>query len=538
MEVGKVNGFLEKNLVVFNTTKACLKKRYIEQKLIDQGIKREEEKMKKKIICAFLAAALTASMTASVSVHAEDTASVLKDGENTTLTIMWPGNSSAPASLEQVEAAFNEIVQETIDCTVEFNIVEWGVYDEQLNLVLSSGEPYDVVFMYSNINNAINSGQVCEISDLVDTYAPGVLEAMGSYVDACRIGDELFGLPTYRDYAAGSGLICRTDMLEELNIDPETVTTWEDVEGILAQVKENYPDYNVLVPADIGKGVLYFYTEGIYDALYADMIGVYTDGSDGLTVHNIYATDEYKEMAEVAYDWNQKGYFIADSTTVTDARQTFLKAGNTFGYIGKIHPGTKTNETLNSGVEVTTIPITHQGIGTNSVAGCQFVVPQTCDSPEKAVALMELFYTNTELQNLIRYGIEGVDYVVTEDGVADYPEGITADNAGWLNQSWLTGNAALSYPWVSEGADIWEQYKAFNDGANFSPAYGFMFDASNVKNEISAVSNVLEKYKAMIESGMADPAESIPSFNEELEAAGIQAVIDEAQAQVDAWSAQ
>lgn len=502
-------------------------------------MKRKDKEMKKKVVGMLLAAAMTVSAAAPVYAHAEeDTASVLKDGENTTLTIMWPANSSAPASLEQVEAAFNEIVQEKIDCTVEFNIVEWGVYDEQLNLVLSSGEPYDLVFMYANINNAINSGQIMEISDLVETYAPETLKEMGTYIDACRVGDELYGLPTYRDYAAGSGLICRTDMLEELGIDPETITTWEDVEGVLAQVKENYPDCNVLVPADIGKGMLYFYTEGTYDALYQDIIGVYTDGKDGLTVHNIYDTDEYKEMAEVAYDWNQKGYFIADSTTVTDTRQSLLKAGNTFGYIGKIHPGTKTNETMNSGVDVTTIPITKPGIGTNSVAGVQYVVPQTCDAPEKAVALAEMLYTSEELQNLIRYGIEGVDYIVTEDGLADYPEGVTADNAGWLNQSWVTGNAALSLPWVTEGADIWEQYKEFNDGANFSPAYGFSFDASEVENEIAAINNVLEKYTAMIGSGMADSAESIPAFNEELEAAGIQAVIDEAQAQLDAWGGQ
>lgn len=495
--------------------------------------------MKKKMMSTLLTMSFAASLAAA-PVMAEDTDAVLKDGKNTTLTIMWPGNSSAPSSLEQVEAVFNEIVQEKIDCTVEFNIVEWGVYDEQRNLVLSSGEPYDLVFMYDSgsINNAINTGQIAEISDLVETYAPGTLEAMGAYIDACRVGDELYGLPTYRDYAAGSGLICRTDILEELGIDPTEITTWEDVEGILAQVKENYPDYNVLVPADIGKGMLYFYTEGTFDALYTDMIGVYTDGSDGLNVHNIYATEEYKKMAEVAYDWNQKGYFIADSTTVTDARQTFLKAGNTFGYIGKIHPGTKTNETLNSGVEVTTIPITHQGIGTSSVAGVQFVVPQTSDSPEKAVALAEMLYTSSELQDLIRYGIEGVDYVITEEGVADYPEGINADNAGWLNQSWITGNAALSTPWVSEGIDIWEQYTEFNDSANFSPAYGFSFDASGVKNEISAISNVLEKYNALIGSGMTDPQESIPAFNAELEAAGIQAVIDEAQVQLDAWSGQ
>ena len=83
------------------------------------------------------------------------------------------------------------------------------------------------------------------------------------------------------------------------------------------------------------------------------MVGVYNDGSDGTTVHNIYDTDEFRELAEKAYEWNQKGYFIADANTITETRQTLLKTGNVFGYIGGIHPGTKTQEMTNAGIIIT-----------------------------------------------------------------------------------------------------------------------------------------------------------------------------------------
>ena len=64
------------------------------------------------------------------------------------------------------------------------------------------------------------------------------------------------------------------------------------------------------------------------------------DASDGgLTVVNIYDTDEYKEMAKVAYDWNQKGYFMPDSTTNTTPRQDILKANNAFGKLRKLSSG-------------------------------------------------------------------------------------------------------------------------------------------------------------------------------------------------------
>lgn len=59
-----------------------------------------------------------------------------------------------------------------------------------------------------------------------------------------------------------------------------------------------------------------------------------------------------------------------------------------------------------------------------------------------------------------------------------------------------------------------------------------------MKNEITAISNVTEKYKAIIENGDAEPADSLKAFNAELKAAGIENVISEMQTQADAWLAE
>lgn len=49
---------------------------------------------------------------------------------------------------------------------------------------------------------------------------------------------------------------------------------------------------------------------------------------------------------------------MPDSTTNTTPRQDILKAGNAFGYFGNYHPGIVTQETMNTGLEITAIPIT------------------------------------------------------------------------------------------------------------------------------------------------------------------------------------
>ena len=59
-----------------------------------------------------------------------------------------------------------------------------------------------------------------------------------------------------------------------------------------------------------------------------------------------------------------------------------------------------------------------------------------------------------------------------------------------------------------------------------------------MKNEITAISNVKDKYKAIIENGDADPETAVAEFNEELKAAGIDHIIEDVQAQADAWLAE
>lgn len=506
--------------------------------------------MRRKVITGLLSAAMI--MTAlsgcqgaggndtstSVGSSAEGTESVLKDGKDNVITIVFPGNSSTPGSIEEVEAALTELARETVDCTIDLNILEWGVYAEQTNLMLSSGEDVDIVFNMGTVQSAANSGQILDITEMVDTYAPGIMEEMSDYIDACYVGDALYGLPSYREFATCAGLVCRTDILEELNVDSNSITTWKDVDELLIKVQQAHPELDVLVPANVGGGMLEMAFNGVFDVLQTEMVGVYADGSHGLTAYNLYDTDEFMEIAQMAYDWNQKGYFIADSTTITDTRQTFLQAGSCFGYIGLIHPGTRTQESINAGCDVTTIQITDRTRGTTNVSFSQYTIPLGSDAPEKAMAVLNMIYTNPDAQNLFHYGIEGKDYEIIRDGVAGYPEGVDGTNAGWTNEVWLTGNAPAGLSWETDPDDIWEQYADFNDNATVSPAYGFTFDSSNVRTEITAVQNVLDKYTAMIYSGLADPEEAVAQFNDELNAAGMEKIVDEAQIQLDAWSAQ
>jgi putative aldouronate transport system substrate-binding protein len=496
--------------------------------------------MIKRLTALVLSMALIFSFSGCAPKSSDSTSksatSVLKDGNVKELTIVLPGSSSSPASLSKIEEQTNAIISKTMDAKIKYQILEWGVYADQMKLMLSSGADVDIIFTYDSSKTYANNGQVMAIDNYVSKYASDANNVMKDYIDACKLGGQLYGLPTFHEYTRKAGLVCRTDILKKLDIDSSAIKTWDDISSVLEKVHAAYPKMNVLVPPDEKSGLLEYYLTGTFDPLWNNTVGIKTDDS-GCKVLNIFDTDNYLKCAKLAYDWNKKGYFIDDATTVTDTRQELVAAGNTFGFIGTIHPGTKTQETKNSGVDMTVCPVTESVLTTNDVNFAQYMVPTACTSPEKAVAFLNLLYTNKDIQNMFMYGIKGTDYTIKDESkdVVGYPEGVTAKTVGWSNEPWLSGNASISHVWETDPDTIWNDYEQFNSAATKSPLYGFSYDTSDVTTEITALQNVLTKYRAVIESGYSDPTAAVKKFNDELKAAGIEKMISDAQKQVDKW---
>jgi len=488
----------------------------------------------------------TSKAAGSTETEGSDTAenragSVLKDGNPVELDLYVPGPNANPASLTEVESTINDLIKDKIDATVKINIIEWGSYADQLNLILSSGEKSDITFTFSSTTTFAKNGQIQAITQLAQEYAPDICSQFGNYLDACKVDGELYGFPTFHEYAYRAGLVCRKDIFEQTGIDAVTVKTWSDVENVLKKVHELYPDMYLLTNAETGMGALQYVNTGIFDTIQNDTgVAVYANkNQDNIEVLSIYSTPEYMDLAKMAYDWNKKGYFVPDVTTNTETRQDMIRAGNTFGFIGQIHPGIIDQETNNSGREIMTIPITDAVSATGNINFAQYMIPTACKNPEKAVAFLNMLYSDKDVQNTYAYGIKGKDYVVKDEGngIIGYPEGKDGTSIGWNMETWLTGNASISYIWETNSPSHWQNYLTFNSQAIKSPLYGFVYNITNVQNEIAAVNNVITKYRAVIESGYADPDESVAAFNKELSNAGIQKIIDEGQQQVNEFLA-
>ena len=87
----------------------------------------------------------------------------------------------------------------------------------------------------------------------------------------------------------------------------------------------------------------------------------------------------------------------------------------------------------------------------------------------------------------------------------------------------------------TEEVNQWDEVRALNEQAIASPVLGFSFNLEPVADQIAACQAIWKDYQSLFNTGSEDPDVIIPQMLEEAYDAGLQQIIDEAQAQIDAW---
>ena len=328
------------------------------------------------------------------------------------------------------------------------------------------------------------------------------------------------------------------EIADEVGIDPDTIVDYATLTEALKQVKAAYPDMTMIAN---GNGGAYFNIVGLdYLGTESPLGCLVLEGGDGsLQVVNGYETDIFKEMLDYAKQWNELGFFMKDPLNAQDGAFAYLSNGQAFGTFGQYcteEVGRSVQEKGN-GMELYACQLMPQAYSTtNNVTAMTWCVPALSPRKESAVKFLNLLYTDADIANLLCNGIEGVHYVVTEEGNIDFPEGLDAFNTGWpsgMGTFWP--NITITYPWKPDPADVYQSWLDSNATCMKSPALGFTFDPTNVADEISACSTIVDKYVNSLLLDVGDTETLYAEFLSDLEAAGMDAIIAEKQAQLDAW---
>lgn len=441
--------------------------------------------------------------------------------------------------MDLVQAEVNKIAAAKIGATVKLMPVSIGAWTQQANLMLASGEKLDLIVTGtggSNFAAQVSRNQLLPLDDYLSKVGAGIKAAIApEFLGAAKVRGKTYAVPTVRDYAAGLGFNMRKSILDKHKIDPKSLKTYADVEKVLRLIKEKEPQLAPLMPGVVGQSLVdYLYT---WDTL-GDRFGVLPETGKTLKVVNLFEHPDYVKAVNTVRGWYQSGLVLKDASTNKDTWVSLVRADKIFAVATTLKPGIDAQTSKEAGETMVTIPMIAPQSTTSNVINIMWAVPRNSRNPEKAVAFLNLMYSDPAIINLLDWGIEGRHYVKTPAGVLDYPAGVTSDNTGYgLAMGWLFGNQLMSSVWKGDSPTLYKDMEAFNTAAVKSKALGFVFDATPVKTEYAAVTNVYNQYKLGVENGLLDPAEILPAMNQKLRAAGLDKILAEKQKQLDAWVA-
>ncbi|MFX3636954.1 MAG: ABC transporter substrate-binding protein [Candidatus Pristimantibacillus sp.] len=452
------------------------------------------------------------------------------------ITLALPIIGATPADIGLVQEEMSKITKEKINATVKILPISIGTWTQQMNLMSSSGEKLDLLFEFGQgYSAAMAAGKIIPLDGLLDQYGAGIKQAIGpEYLASAKLKGETYGVPVYKDYTTGTNSILMVkELVDKHKIDVASIKGLDDLDQVFKTIKENEPGIvpfavGLLVPSD---------KYGDYDRL-GNRFGVLPGFDNGLKVENIFESKEYEDYLNKMHSWFKAGYINKDAATSQINGTEMVKAGKAFAYFDGLKVGGAEVQSAGAGKELIAVPISSNTYATttDATAGL-WSISNNSQNPERTMMFLDLMYSDKELSNLFLWGIEGKHYVKVSDTTIDYPEGVEATTVGYSVQTWMVPNQSIGYIRTTDLPNLWELTAEANQKAIKSKALGFAFNSEPVKNEITALNNVIEQYRKALESGTFDPADKLPELREKLKSSGIDKVIAEKQKQLDEWAA-
>ncbi len=478
----------------------------------------------------------------------DTTETEVADEEMAEITMMILSLAPMGEGVVAVEEAVNAITEAEINTHVTLQYVEPGQYSQQLNLALAGNEDIDIIHLTpippAGFSALTSNNALVPLDDLMDKYGQETLDILGDLVRGTSINGEIYALPCNRDMAMAGYTLMRTDMLEETGLleKAQNMKTWSEYEEILTTITDKYDVYGtgnvdaegtVITSIGMWYGEDSFADNSVYDNL-GDSQKLIASDENG-KVLSYYETEDYQKMIARVRDWYEKGLVYPDAAMSEDLGDILIKNNVIFAQtiIGEL--GADVTHGAAAGHDLTGFKITSAPIGSGNIRKFGWAIPTVSKEQEAAAKMLNLMYTNTDINNILAWGIEGRDYEVV-DGVAKFPEGVSAENVAYHTADFLYGNQFITLPWDGNPANIRDMVEEEMEACGVSQYLGFSADTTVITNELTALTNVTNEYVPGLAAGILSEND-YNDFIAKLKASGIDKVVAEYQKQLDEWLA-
>lgn len=418
----------------------------------------------------------------------------------------------------------NAILKEKINASLDLKFIDFNAYGQKVKVAAASGEAFDLFtdIGHFGFSQAVSTGLALDIDDLLNKFGQDIMKKIPDQAwQVVSAKGKKWGVPNPSAWVTSNNISFRKDIVEKHGIDFSSIHTMEDLEPVLAMLKEKEPD---MIPY-VG------YMPGTQNMdLVSPMVGY--DTTDGKWKSLLEST-EWRKNITLQHDWYNKGYL--PKKQISDHIAEF-KTGKYAVVPYHVYDSSFVKMSTEFGIPMVSTPLNQKHIVTNGVIQSTMTyISKTSENPERAMMLINLLYQDKELLNLLAYGVEGEDWEYVSGKGTDNPTIKTNDQLTW----------AVWHPWIGSLWDQWpsnwnsqevlDGLKAAIDQAEYSPFSGFVFDSAPVKKELAQIDAYSSEIHILYMTKDLDA--KIAEYVEKVKKAGLDRVIAEIEKQVAAWKA-
>ena len=291
----------------------------------------------KKILAALLAVLMVASLFAGCA--NEKPAETTGEVANTTaapaettapadttaapeeiVNLKWVSvGGGMPTNYEAWAVHLNEYLEEKIGVHLEMEIIGWGDWDTRRNMIVSTNEPYDIMFTNSSSYfNDVNIGAFMDIGELVETAAPELVKFIpADYWNACRINGKLYAVPTYKDSSHSQYFVYDKALVEEVYPEYKDAHTLAEAAPAVVAMSEKLGSPALILRKEGFNSICGIKFDSMSTGL--DAIGVsYDDDPAHPKVVITVEQDDLLDDLKILHDLYTNGYINSDAAILDE----------------------------------------------------------------------------------------------------------------------------------------------------------------------------------------------------------------------------
>lgn len=497
----------------------------------------------KGLLCLLLMTGLTGCSFVPVNLAKDTSRTVNKavgQSSEPLVTLKFFFGGEKKAATDEVWGVVRDYVNAK-GLNVKFSVqfIPWTEYSRKLLVMAAAGDRWDLNFdSEASFQQMASRGSYLSLNKLLPKYAPKLYEHYQqlNILRSVTSNGDILALPWMINMNQRPHLVWRQDLAEKAGIyrSEGSIRTAEDVDLLLHELKQAYPNNRVTrIPA-----LPLFLVRDEWVDIGFHGLGFYLNDPT-VKIQAIEDQPFYMDAAKMSKTWYEDRILTPDSKIDNDNSADQWRNGkmlttltsHEWAYVAD--PGfVDVSYRQQASLLYPDKKTVNRSPTSNVVA-----INRNSEHPELVLKFMEMLETDSQLYDLVIYGIQGKTYEL-DGGKVIYPDNLNFSISNYMDwgSQWAFWKMKYMRPTNTYPGDFWNEEARFAESSMnvSSPVTGLLLNDQEISSKLEKRDQNYEDYGKTIEYGMvADIEEASLSYRALQEASGRAAIIQEVQSQVD-----